>query len=61
MTLPASSASLDTAPAPACAFRIGEGWDTHALVAGRKLSFVNGMSAKVMDGTVVKATQSIKL
>ena len=37
MTLPASSAPLDTAPAPACAFRIGEGWDTHALVAGRKL------------------------
>ena len=35
MTLPASNASLDTAPA--CAFRIGEGWDTHALVAGRKL------------------------
>ena len=35
MTLPASSAPLDTAPA--CAFRIGEGWDTHALVAGRKL------------------------
>ncbi len=22
---------------PACTFRIGEGWDTHALVAGRKL------------------------
>ena len=22
---------------PVCAFRIGEGWDTHALVAGRKL------------------------
>ncbi len=22
---------------PPCAFRIGEGWDTHALVAGRKL------------------------
>jgi 2-C-methyl-D-erythritol 2,4-cyclodiphosphate synthase len=22
---------------PACKFRIGEGWDTHALVAGRKL------------------------
>ena len=37
MTLPASSASLDTASAPACAFRIGEGWDTHALVTGRKL------------------------
>ena len=37
MILPASSASLDTAPAPACSFRIGEGWDTHALVAGRKL------------------------
>ena len=35
MTLPASNASLDTAPA--CAFRIGEGWDTHALVPGRKL------------------------
>ena len=37
MTLPASSASLDTAAAPACAFRIGEGCDTHALVVGRKL------------------------
>lgn len=24
-------------PLPALAFRIGEGWDTHALVAGRKL------------------------
>lgn len=24
-------------PRPALAFRIGEGWDTHALVAGRKL------------------------
>ena len=37
MTLSASSAPLDTAPAPASVFRIGEGWDTHALVAGRKL------------------------
>ena len=37
MTLPASSASIDTAPAHASPFRIGEGWDTHALVAGRKL------------------------
>jgi 2-C-methyl-D-erythritol 2,4-cyclodiphosphate synthase len=40
MTLPAPNAftaSSDTTPAPACAFRIGEGWDTHALVAGRKL------------------------
>jgi 2-C-methyl-D-erythritol 2,4-cyclodiphosphate synthase len=40
MTLPAPNAftaSSDTTPAPVCAFRIGEGWDTHALVAGRKL------------------------
>jgi len=26
-----------SAPHPALSFRIGEGWDTHALVAGRKL------------------------
>lgn len=26
-----------SAPRPALSFRIGEGWDTHALVAGRKL------------------------
>ena len=38
MNLPTlTPAATNAAEQPVCAFRIGEGWDTHALVAGRKL------------------------
>jgi 2-C-methyl-D-erythritol 2,4-cyclodiphosphate synthase len=39
MNLPTltTAASKPAEQSPPCAFRIGEGWDTHALVEGRKL------------------------
>ena len=38
MNLPTlTPAATNPAEQPVCAFRIGEGWDTHALVADRKL------------------------
>jgi len=38
MNLPTlTPAATNAAEQPVCAFRIGEGWDTHALVEGRKL------------------------